>query len=127
MSTEKTQESAPSAARCYASMIGRQFLTPYQRSEGVVTVLAIHEPQYPFEVPLASVRFDGDHPAGYKDGTYGMYEAFMLRDLPQQQPRSPCAKCNGIGKLDGDVSYGDGVMAIERDCFHCNGSGVESN
>ena len=76
------------ACGCYASMIGKQFLTPYPRSEGVVTVLAIHEPQYPFEVPLASVRFEGDHPAGYKDGSYGMYEAFMLRDLPQ-----PCVGC----------------------------------
>ena len=66
------------ACGCYASMIGKQFLTPHPRSEGVVTVLAIHEPQYPFEVPLASVRFDGDHPAGYKDGSYGMYEAFMF-------------------------------------------------
>lgn len=43
----------------------------------------------------------------------------------QQQSRIPCAECNGIGKLDGDVSYGDGVMAIERDCIYCNGSGVE--
>lgn len=56
----------------------------------------------------------------------------IARDLSQlleltHQSRMPCAECNGVGKLDGDVSYGDGVMAIERDCVHCNGSGVESN
>jgi len=42
-----------------------------------------------------------------------------------QHPKQPCAECNGVGKHDGDVSYGDGVMAIERDCVHCKGRGVE--
>lgn len=66
----------------FKDMIGKRFLTPYKDSEGVVTVLSIQEPEYPFDTPLASVRFEGDHPAGYKDGSYGMYEAAMLRELP---------------------------------------------
>ena len=83
MSTQENEGLGPS--RCYASMIGNRYLTQYSQTEGVVTVLAIHDPSYPFDVPLASVRFEGDHPAGYKDGTHGMYEACMLRDLPSRE------------------------------------------
>jgi len=46
------------------------------------------------------------------------------KEKPPEKPE-PCAECNGNGKLDGDVTYGDGVMAIERDCMHCNGTGVQ--
>ena len=75
-----TEQSKP-----YESMIGKRFLTPYPKTQGIVTVLAIEPPQYPFDTPLASVRFEGDHPAGYKDGTYGMYEAAMLVELPVEE------------------------------------------
>lgn len=47
----------------------------------------------------------------------------ILDLMPRLKPE-PCERCNGTGKCDGDVSYGDGVMAIERDCIHCDGNGV---
>jgi DnaJ-class molecular chaperone len=34
-----------------------------------------------------------------------------------------CVECNGTGILDGDVSCGDGVMAMERECMFCDGKG----
>jgi hypothetical protein len=111
MSNSKEVPTDVEGASCpsrYAAMIGKRFLTPYPQTEGVVTVLAIHNPVYPFDVPLASVRFEGDHPAGYKDGTYGMYEACMLRDLPRrklanvhEQIHAKCRQC-GYGEAEGN-------------------------
>ncbi len=80
--------------KSYEWMIGKRFFTPYPETQGVVTVLAIEPPHYPFDVPLASVRYEGDHLAGYKDGTYGMYEAFMLVDLPVEESSA------GLGKKE---------------------------
>lgn len=42
-----------------------------------------------------------------------------VAEVPPPTPEPALCDCGG------DVTYGDGVMAIERDCAHCNGTGVE--
>ena len=55
----------------------------------------------------------------------------IARDLAlvlDLMPRPKCTECNGKGFLDRDVSVqtegGSIDMAAERECIHCNGSGV---
>ncbi len=43
----------------------------------------------------------------------------ILESIQQQ----PCTRCSGTGIIDSDVTYGDGVMAIERPCSDCEGRG----
>jgi hypothetical protein len=52
--------------------VGKLYRTPWEPS-GVVEVLEIENPQYPYDEPTAFVRFVGDHPRGYKDGSPGRY------------------------------------------------------
>ena len=63
--------------------VGKVYRTPYEPS-GLVQVIAIEPPQsgYP---ECAFVKFVGDHPAGYKDGSHGRYFSSELRiadDVP---------------------------------------------
>jgi hypothetical protein len=60
--------------------VGQRYRTPFEPA-GVVEVLALEPVSAGTTRRMAVVRFIGDHPHGYPDGTEGRYFADNLRPL----------------------------------------------
>lgn len=60
--------------------IGKIYKTPFEPS-GTVEVIEIEPANQFYKKPTCLVKFIGDHPAGYKNGTQGRYFCDELREF----------------------------------------------
>lgn len=60
--------------------IGKKYKTPFEPS-GIVEVIRIESEDNFYKKPTCIIKYIGDHPAGYKNGTEGRYFCDELKQI----------------------------------------------